>query len=233
VSRACRAKPRPLKTLRVHSKVAARGIFTSAVATGGCGLAATILFLFCTPPLDVFFEFLAPQPFVQVYALALGKGPSVFMTVLAVIGLILNTSIAIVAASRLIFAVARDGVLPGSSWIGRVTEDGRPKNAVTVMGVFGAVLLCTILPSNVAFTSLISAGAIRETIGKTVLDYSAWWLTFILSPCSHNRRLRDDFVLPLLLHTQLVPTHPFRPRQASSSVLPDRLRLERLHFRRE
>jgi amino acid transporter len=84
------------------------------------------------------------------------------MTALAVIGLILNTSIAIVAASRLIFAVARDGVLPGSSWIGQVTEDGRPRNAVTVMGVFGAVLLCTILPSNVAFTSLISAGAIRE-----------------------------------------------------------------------
>jgi translation initiation factor 5B len=83
------------------------------------------------------------------------------MTILAVIGLIMNTSIAVVAASRLVFAVARDGVLPGSSWISQVTDDGRPKNAVTVMGVFGAVLLCTILPSNVAFTSLISAGAIR------------------------------------------------------------------------
>ncbi len=166
-----------------NSKVAARGIFTSAVATGGCGLAATILFLFCTPPLEVYFELYAPQPFVQVspncslppplpsanlprncqiYALALGKGGSVFMTILAVIGLIMNTSIAVVAASRLVFAVARDGVLPGSSWIGKVTADGRPKNAVTVMGVFGAVLLCTILPSNVAFTSLISAGGIRE-----------------------------------------------------------------------
>lgn len=99
------------------------------------------------------------------------------MTILAVLGLILvsykrthlpqisysppkNTSIAIVAASRLIFAVARDGVLPGSKWIGQVTADGQPRNAVTVMYVFGAVLLCSILPSEVAFFSLISAGGV-------------------------------------------------------------------------
>ena len=109
--------------------------------------------------------------------MALGKGPSVFMTAIAVIGLILvsiihidicgfrlfyyqNTSIAVVAASRLVFAVARDGVLPMSHWIGRVTEDGQPKNAVTVMYIFGAVILCTILPSQVAFTSLVSAGGL-------------------------------------------------------------------------
>ncbi|KAI0314315.1 hypothetical protein OF83DRAFT_1064042, partial [Amylostereum chailletii] len=65
-----------------------------------------------------------------------------------------------VAASRLVFAVARDGVLPLSSWIGRVDAQGQPRNAVTVIYVFGAALLCTILPSQVAFTSLVSAGGV-------------------------------------------------------------------------
>jgi len=74
--------------------------------------------------------------------------------------LVLNTSIAIVAASRLIYAVARDGVLPLSGWIGQVTADGQPRNAVRVMYIFGALLLLVILPSNVAFTSLISAGGV-------------------------------------------------------------------------
>lgn len=60
----------------------------------------------------------------------------------------------------MIFAIARDGVLPFSSWIGQVTDDGQPRHAVTVMFVFGAALLCTILPSQVAFTSLISAGGV-------------------------------------------------------------------------
>lgn len=67
---------------------------------------------------------------------------------------------AVVAASRLVYAVARDGVLPLSGWIGQVTSDGQPRHAVTVMFIFAAALLCTILPSQVAFTSLISAGGV-------------------------------------------------------------------------
>ena len=69
----------------------------------------------------------------------------------------------IVAASRLIFAVARDGVLPFSSWISQVDKDKQPRNAVTVMYIFGACILCTILPSQVAFTSLTSAAIIPST----------------------------------------------------------------------
>ena len=48
-----------------------------------------------------------------------------------------NTSIAVVS-SRLVFSVARDGVLPLSSWIGHVDSHRRPRNAVTVMFVFAA-----------------------------------------------------------------------------------------------
>ncbi|KDQ65102.1 hypothetical protein JAAARDRAFT_117006 [Jaapia argillacea MUCL 33604] len=145
------------------SVVAGRGILSSAIATGVLGFATTILFLFCIPDLDSVFALDAPQPFVLIYAQALGRGPSIFMTALAAIGLILNTSVAIVAASRLVFAVARDGVLPFSSWIGQVTSDGQPRNAVTVMFIFGSILLCSILPSQVAFTSLVSAGGVPTT----------------------------------------------------------------------
>ncbi|PPQ68365.1 hypothetical protein CVT26_005928 [Gymnopilus dilepis] len=140
--------------------VAAKGILSSAFATGILGFITCILFLFCTPDLDTLFALDAPQPFVQLYALALGKKASIFMTIIAIIGLILNTSIAIVASSRLVFAVARDGVLPLSHWIGKVDSEGQPKNAVTVIFAFAAALLCTILPSQVAFTSLISAGGV-------------------------------------------------------------------------
>ena len=69
--------------------VAGKGIITSAAATSVLGFATAILFLFCTPDLDTLFALDAPQPFVQLYAMALGKGPSVFMTVIAVVGLIL------------------------------------------------------------------------------------------------------------------------------------------------
>ena len=164
----------------VLSIIASKGIVSSALATGILGFATTILFLFCIPELDTFLSLSlsAPQPFVLVYAFALGKNASIFMTVIAVLGLILvtlfrfssfpvtliydfqNTSICIVASSRLVFAVARDGVLPFSKWIGQVDSSRQPKNAVVVIYVFAALILCTILPSQVAFFSLVSAGAV-------------------------------------------------------------------------
>jgi translation initiation factor 5B len=47
-----------------------------------------------------------------------------------------------------------------SGWIGRVDSNRQPKNAVTVIYVFAAAILCTILPSQVAFTSLVSAAGV-------------------------------------------------------------------------
>jgi amino acid transporter len=76
-----------------HSVTSARGILTTAIATGVLGFITAILFLFCSPDLGTFATLQAPQPFVQIYALALGKGESIFMTIIAVISLIMVRSI--------------------------------------------------------------------------------------------------------------------------------------------
>ncbi|KAL2220354.1 amino acid permease [Thermoascus aurantiacus ATCC 26904] len=142
------------------SVTAARGIFWSTVVSGFGGLATIILFLFCAPKPDTLFSFGSPQPFVPLYAAVLGKGGHIFMNIVCIVALWFNTAIAIVAASRLVFAVARDGVLPFSGWVSRVSEHGQPRNAVIVVWAVAALVTCTILPSMVAFTSLISAAGV-------------------------------------------------------------------------
>lgn len=74
--------------------------------------------------------------------------------------LLQSVAIIIIAASRIIFAVARDGALPFSSWVKKVTPDGRPWNAVIVVVGCSAILLCAIIPSAAAFTSLMSGGVV-------------------------------------------------------------------------
>ena len=76
-------------TESVSSVVAGRAIISSVVATGVLSFVTVILFLFCTPDLDTLFSLEAPQPFVQIYALALGKEGSIVMTVIASLGLLL------------------------------------------------------------------------------------------------------------------------------------------------
>ena len=66
----------------------------------------------------------------------------------------------------------RDGVLPLSGWVGQVASDGQPKNAVAVIYIISAVILCSIRPSQVAFTSLMTA--------STILLISAYGLISLL-----------------------------------------------------
>ncbi|KAK3706499.1 hypothetical protein LTR37_012709 [Vermiconidia calcicola] len=158
------------------SSTAARGIFWSAVASATMGFPLVILFLFCLPDLDILYAQNAPQPFVGIYALTMGRG-HVFMNVVCIIGLIFNTTIAGVASSRLIWAVARDGVLPFSGWISQVSKKKEPKNAIIVMHGFAALLLCTILASPVAFTSLVSAAGVPTITAYALVAFGRTFIT--------------------------------------------------------
>jgi amino acid transporter len=135
------------------SLTAARGIFWSCFISAVLGTPIIFLYLACSPDLDTLFSLGAPQPFVLIFENALGKGGQVVMVIISILGLWLNTVIVVIAASRLVFAIARDGVLPGSSWIGKVRPNGQPKNAVIFTGSVASIILCSILPSPVAFTS--------------------------------------------------------------------------------
>jgi hypothetical protein len=68
---------------------AARGVFYSALASGVMGFPMVILFLFCTPNLNTLYSFDSPQPFVNLYALALGQHAHCIMNTVAIVGLVL------------------------------------------------------------------------------------------------------------------------------------------------
>lgn len=159
------------------SQNAARGLFWSAAWSAILGFPIVILFLFCAPDAATIVNYGGPQPFVSVYAAALGQRGHIFMNIVSILGLMLNTSVACVAASRLVFAVARDGVLPFSSWISKVDRHGNCRNAQTVIWMCSALLLLTILPSSVAFTSLISAAGVPTFAAYALITTCRFFIT--------------------------------------------------------
>ena len=68
---------------------------------------------YSTPDFLTLFALNAPQPSMKIYAVAFGRCSTVFMTILAIIGLVLVCD-STVAALHLVFSMARDSVLPGS-----------------------------------------------------------------------------------------------------------------------
>ncbi|KAF4497068.1 amino-acid permease [Fusarium agapanthi] len=158
------------------SVAAARGIFWSTVVSGIGGFFVVILFLFCVPDATTLFSYGGPQPFVSVYAAILGEGGHIVMNIVCILALWFNTAIAVTAASRLVFAVARDGVLPWSSWVSKV-EAGQPRNAVYVVWGVASIITCTILPSAVAFTSLVSAAGVPSAAAYGLICLARLCLT--------------------------------------------------------
>jgi len=162
--------------MRTHSITHGIGMLASALATCLLGLVTTILFLFCTPDLDTLFSLKAPQPFVLIYSLSVGRQGSIVLTILAVIGPIMvgfsyilrlltsgvyqglqDASICIVSSSHLLFAVARDGMLPRLKWMAQVSSSRQPINTINASYFLVAAILCTMLPSQVAFFSILSS----------------------------------------------------------------------------
>ena len=143
------------------------------------------------------------------------------------LSLLQNTSIAIVAASRLVFAVARDGVMPGSKWISEVDSEGQPKNAVTVIYIFSACLLCTILPSQVAFYSLVSAGGVPTIAAYGLIAL----LRFTMTPNDFKSsyfflgRFRKLFYFVTVLFNGLIVAVCFQTSSCYDEILTS-------HFRR-
>lgn len=158
-------------------KAAAKGVFWATVASSLCGFPIILVFLFCMPPIETFYDTTAPQPFINMYALALGPHAHVVATIIAMIGAILNTSISMVAVSRLVFAIARDSVFPFSKTLCRVSKSKQPHNAVIFIGCLSALLLCTQLPSQVAFLSLTSTSAAGSIAAYAIVGFGRAFIT--------------------------------------------------------
>jgi hypothetical protein len=143
------------------------------------------------------------------------------MTVIAVLGLILSTSCAVTASSRLIFAIARDGILPGSRWIAKPSPQGQPRNAVTVILVVSTLLLIISIGSQVAFTSLLSAGAT-----STSAHVRSITLTASLTRSSVDQRILLDLLMSPAGPSQGGQEQQMEPRAVGSIVLHRRIPLQ-------
>jgi amino acid transporter len=142
-------------------KAAAKGVFWATVASSLCGFPIILVFLFCMPPIETFYDTTAPQPFINMYALALGPHAHVVATIIAMIGAILNTSI----------------VFPFSKTLCRVSKSKQPHNAVIFIGCLSALLLCTQLPSQVAFLSLTSTSAAGSIAAYAIVGFGRAFIT--------------------------------------------------------
>ncbi|RAL61850.1 hypothetical protein DID88_002913 [Monilinia fructigena] len=67
--------------------------------------------------------------------------------------------------------------LATAGWVSRVSAEGQPRNAVLVIWGCASLVTCTILPSAVAFTSLISAAGVPSAAAYGLISFGRFFLT--------------------------------------------------------
>ncbi|KAI9319553.1 amino acid permease-domain-containing protein [Zopfochytrium polystomum] len=149
---------------------APKGIVNSVTSSALISFPILIIFLYCLPDINDFINspYDTNVQIIYMYEAALGVNGQAAVVTVGIVLWLLNATITLQATSRIVFAIARDHVLPFSSYLRAKNRFNQPFAAVLFSCACAFIFLLTILPSQVAFASITSASVV-----SIVVAYSA------------------------------------------------------------
>ncbi|KAI8356178.1 amino acid/polyamine transporter I [Blakeslea trispora] len=100
----------------------------------------------------------------QVFLDGVGMGWTMWFLVIILVAMYFAGASVIVGSSRQTYAFARDGAMPFSKWLMKLTKYKVPANAVWFNIIFSAILGIPYLFSDVAFETIVSVNTISASI---------------------------------------------------------------------
>lgn len=146
-------------------------------------------------------------------------GPKGAVTILVFCWLdsILCCAVCFMSAQRITYAISRDGVLPGSKWISRLSRAKMPVNAAIVVLVFSVAIEAAIIGSLVAFSAITAAATIatnmsylipiatKQFLGRKTFEHAHWHLGRLSGPLALISCLYIMFLFVVLILPQEFP----------------------------
>jgi len=196
--------------------VVARGMWTGTLATWLLSIPTLILLLFCIRDFMAIVNSSYANNFAELALQALGPRGAVLVCVLCWLDGTCSTMICILSAQRVTYAIARDGLLPGSKHFQKLSGKRKmPVNAASLVLVF-AILMCVIqIGSSVAFFALTATATIatnvsylipifaRQTVGRQHFEAGRWNLGRFSTPCAIVASCYISFVFVVLCLPQV------------------------------
>ncbi|OBZ91949.1 Amino-acid permease BAT1 [Choanephora cucurbitarum] len=100
----------------------------------------------------------------QVFLDGVGIGWTMWFSVIIIVAMYFAGASVIVGSSRQTYAFARDGAMPFSKWLMKLTKSKVPANAVWFNIIFSAILGIPYMFSDVAFETIVSVNTIAASI---------------------------------------------------------------------
>jgi len=168
------------------SMVVARGMWIGTVASWLLSVPTVIIMLLCIQDFDGIVGGTYTNNFAMYLFQIVGKKGTVTILVFCWLDAMLNTAVCFMSAQRVTYAIARDGILPGSKWIRKLSANHMPVNAAWVVLFCAVAIEAAIIGSTVAFYALTATATIstnlsylvpivaRHTIGRKYFTPAKW-----------------------------------------------------------
>jgi len=199
----------------------ARGMWLGTLATWCLSVPVLLIFLFCIQDLNAIISGTYTNNFAELLLQTVGKKSAVAILIICWIDNTIQLAVCILSAQRVTYAIARDGVLPGSKYLSRVSKTHHmPVNAAILVVVLAIAIEASIIGSEVAFEALTAVGTIavnvsyvipivaRHTIGRKRFKPASWnlgWASPILAAAAS---VWICFLVVVLVLPQLYPVTP-------------------------
>ncbi|KAG2199195.1 hypothetical protein INT46_008501 [Mucor plumbeus] len=138
------------------------------MAIGTSAVAGTVLMITCAFMIQDFDRQIVHSSnnmaITQVFLDSTGVSWTMWFLVIIIVAMYFAGAAVIVGSSRQTYAFARDGAMPFSKWLAKLTKSKVPANAVWFNIAFAAILGIPYLFSDVAFETIVSINTIAASI---------------------------------------------------------------------
>lgn len=196
----------------------ARGMWLGVLASWCLSVPTLLVFLFCIQNLDAINSAKYSNNFAELLVQTVGRNGAAAILIICWIDNSIQLCVCILSAQRVTYAIARDGVLPGSKYLARVSKKNKmPVNAAVLVVVLGIAIEAAIIGSAVAFEALTAVGTIavnisylipivaRHTIGRKRFQPAAWNLGIFSPFLAAIASIWICFLVVVLVLPQLYP----------------------------
>ena len=140
-----------------------------------------------------------------IFGQALGQGWHVLVLAISAAGQFFCTVACLTSASRMTFAFSRDGAIPGSRMLSKVTASRVPANAVVFVAIIGALITLPALievdingaPVPIAFYAVVSVAVIGLYLAFLIPIYLRWRMGDAFEPGAWNNGRKYKWMNPI------------------------------------
>lgn len=143
-------------------------MYTGTLCTWLMSIPTLCLILLCIQDFDGIITAEYSSLWAEYCIQIVGPKGAVAILVFCWLDSLLCAAVCFMSAQRITYAISRDGVLPGSKYLSKLSKQRMPVNAAILVIILTLAICCAVIGSTVAFSAITAAATIATNMSYLI-----------------------------------------------------------------